>query len=81
MDRAGADGLPFPVERPMTAVLIDSLWQPGPNLSGGDAKTERYGIRTLRLRVRDKQASSLREPAREANRVWNDGNDLSLEVF
>ena len=46
-----------------------------------DAKEERKGVRTLRLRIKDKHATYLSELAREVNLVWNFVNDLSMNVF
>jgi len=47
----------------------------------GGAKDERDGVRTLRLRIKDKHATYLRGLARESNLVWNYVNDLSFQVF
>lgn len=38
-------------------------------------------VRVLRLRLKDKHASALREKAYWVNCVWNYSNDLSLQVF
>ena len=38
-------------------------------------------VRVLRLRLKDKHASWLRELAREVNLVWNYVNDLSFKVW
>jgi transposase len=45
------------------------------------AKDERDGVRTLRLRIKDKHAKYLRELAFEVNQVWNYVNELSFKVF
>jgi IS605 OrfB family transposase len=47
----------------------------------GEAKEKRQGVRTLRMRIKDKHAKSLSELAREVNLVWNYVNDLSFKVF
>lgn len=47
----------------------------------GDAKEERDRVRMLRLRIKDKHATYLRELAVESNLVWSDVNDLSYQVF
>lgn len=39
------------------------------------------GVRTLRLRIKDKHAKFLRELAFDVNQVWNFCNELSFKVF
>ena len=46
-----------------------------------EAKEEREGVRTLRIRIKDKHAKYLSELAREVNLVWNFVNELSIKVF
>ena len=46
-----------------------------------EAKDASGGVRTLRLRIKDKHATYLRELARESNLVWNYVNDLSFKIF
>jgi putative transposase len=46
-----------------------------------DANEEREGVRTLRMRIKDKHAKYLGELAREVNLVWNYVNELSFKVF
>lgn len=46
-----------------------------------DANEEREGVRTLRIRIKDKHAKYLSELAREVNLVWNFVNELSIKVF
>lgn len=46
-----------------------------------EAKEECEGVRTLRLRIKDKHAKYLGELAREVNLVWNYVNELSFKVF
>jgi IS605 OrfB family transposase len=46
-----------------------------------DANEERKGVRTLRIRIKDKHAKYLSELAREVNLVWNFVNELSIKVF
>ena len=46
-----------------------------------DANEEREGVRTLRIRIKDKHATYLSALAREVNLVWNFVNDLSIKVF
>jgi putative transposase len=46
-----------------------------------EAKEEREGVRTLRIRIKDKHAKYLIELAREVNLVWNFVNELSMKVF
>jgi putative transposase len=45
------------------------------------AKEEREGVRTLRIRIKDKHTKYLIELAREVNLVWNFVNELSMKVF
>jgi len=45
-----------------------------------DANEERKGVRTLRLRIKDKHATYLSELACEVNLVWNFVNALSMNV-
>ena len=46
-----------------------------------DANEQRQGVRTLRIRIKDKHAKYLSELAREVNLVWNFVNELSMNVF
>jgi putative transposase len=44
-------------------------------------KEEREGVRTLRIRIKDKHVKYLSELAREVNLVWNYVNELSFKAF
>jgi putative transposase len=46
-----------------------------------EVKEEREGVRTLRIRIKDKHTKYLSELAREVNLVWNYVNELSFKVF
>ena len=46
-----------------------------------EAKEECEGVRTLRIRIKDKHAKYLSALAREVNLVWNYVNELSFKVF
>jgi putative transposase len=56
---------------------MQSQAKPGPT----HAKCERDSVRTLRLRIKDKNAKYLHGLAFDANQVWNFCNALSVKVF
>jgi putative transposase len=55
--------------------------EPGQKNSVARGQEEHHDIRTIRLRLKDKHASYLRQLSREVNIVWNFVNELSVKVF